>query len=85
MGGFPAIAIKRMNAVSVGVAQTTVAHGLSAGITNFANPKVWGIIVGPMAAASYVSQTLAPDATNVYLIANAAATLCDVLVGPADI
>jgi hypothetical protein len=85
VGGFPAIAIKRLNAVSVGVAQTTVAHGLSAGITNFALPKVWAVIVGPNAAAAYVSQTIAPDATNIYLIANAAATLCDVLVGPADI
>jgi len=81
MSGWPALAIKILKQVTVGTSQTAIAHGLGY-VQASSGVRVYAIIVGYNAAAHYVSQTIAPDATNVYLIADAASTLCDVWVGP---
>lgn len=79
---WPALALVILKSVTVGVAQTAIAHGLPSSLFSASGIRVYSIVVGPQAAAGYVSQTIAPDATNVYLIANAAATIATVWVGP---
>jgi len=79
---WPAIAIVILKGLSVGTTQTSFAHGLPSSLFTASGIRVYSIVVGPQAAAGYVSQTIAPDGTNIYLIANAAATICTAWVGP---
>jgi len=81
MSGWPSVAIKVIKQATVGTASKGIAHGLGY-VQASSGVRVFSIVVGYNATATYVSQTQAPDATNVYLIASAANTLCDIWVGP---
>jgi parallel beta-helix repeat protein len=65
-------AYKKIPAQTVGVAQTTIAHGL---------PYIPQSITMAMTSAGTVWKSAASDATNIYLTADAASRTCDVYVG----
>jgi parallel beta-helix repeat protein len=63
---------KKIPAQTVGVAQTTIAHGL---------PYIPQSVTVAMTSAGTVWRSAASDATNIYLTADAAARTCDIYVG----